>query len=69
MKGRIVHVSNKEIMPGYKGFDTTGQTFLGKTLVLATGTEDIFPTNIEGYKENWPGHMQVPLPSPPITPI
>ena len=60
LKTRIVRVSNPEIQPGYKGFeavDPSGQTFLGKKLILATGTEDILPTDIEGYKENWPEHM------------
>jgi thioredoxin reductase len=60
MKGRVVRVSKKEILPGYKGFEaveSAGQTFLGRKIILATGTEDILPTEIEGYKENWPVNM------------
>ncbi|KAK5988143.1 Thioredoxin reductase verT [Cladobotryum mycophilum] len=60
IKGRIVKVSNTEILPGYKGFeavDSSNQTYVGRKLVLATGTEDVLPTDIEGYKENWPAHI------------
>lgn len=60
VKGRITQISHTEILPGYKGFqavDSANQTFVGRKLVLATGTEDILPTDIEGYKENWPEHM------------
>ncbi|PTB62199.1 FAD/NAD(P)-binding domain-containing protein [Trichoderma citrinoviride] len=59
---KIVAVSNTEIVPGYKGFqavDSLNNTYLGRKLVLATGVEDVLPTDIEGYKENWPQHMQV----------
>lgn len=62
MDTKIVSVSNTEILPGYKGFqavDSSNNTYLGRKLVLAMGVEDILPTNIEGYKENWPQHMQV----------
>jgi gliotoxin/aspirochlorine biosynthesis thioredoxin reductase len=62
MKSRVVHISNTEILQGYKGFeavDSANQTFRGRKLVLATGTEDLIPTDdeVEGYKENWPEHM------------
>ncbi|TFB01497.1 putative thioredoxin reductase [Trichoderma ghanense] len=63
---KIVAVSNTEIVPGYKGFqavDSLNNTYLGRKLVLATGVEDVLPTDIEGYKENWPQHMQVSLPT------
>ncbi|KAK6333670.1 hypothetical protein TWF730_003854 [Orbilia blumenaviensis] len=43
----------------HKGFmvkSKSGQTWLGKTLVLAMGIKDIFPA-IEGYKENWPRNI------------
>ncbi|KAL7905952.1 hypothetical protein GGI35DRAFT_471444 [Trichoderma velutinum] len=62
MATKIVSVSNTEILPGYKGFravDSSNNTFLGRKLVMATGIEDILPTDIDGYKENWPQHMQV----------
>lgn len=57
---KIVAVSNTEVAPGYKGFqavDNLNNTYLGRKLVLATGVEDILPTDIEGYKENWPQHI------------
>ncbi|QYS99538.1 Pyr_redox_2 domain-containing protein [Trichoderma simmonsii] len=57
---KIVSVSNDEILPGYKGFqavDSANNTYFGRKLVLATGIEDILPTDIEGYKENWPQHI------------
>lgn len=60
VKSKIVQVEHTEILPGYKGFqavDSSNQTFVGRKLVLATGTEDILPTDIEGYQENWPSHM------------
>ncbi|KAL7929942.1 hypothetical protein V8C35DRAFT_314211 [Trichoderma chlorosporum] len=60
MNTKIVEVSNTEILPGYKGFqavDSSNKTFLGRKLVLATGIEDILPTDIDGYKENWPHHI------------
>ncbi|KAK6534123.1 hypothetical protein TWF281_005461 [Arthrobotrys megalospora] len=44
---------------GHKGFlvkSKTGQSWLGKTLVLAMGVKDIFPP-IKGYKENWPRNI------------
>ncbi|KAL2759305.1 hypothetical protein ACRALDRAFT_1067837 [Sodiomyces alcalophilus JCM 7366] len=60
VKSRIVQIARTEILPGYQGFqavDSLNQTFVGRKLVLATGTEDILPTDIEGYKENWPSHI------------
>lgn len=60
MKSKIMRISNVEILPGYQGFqaiDSSDQTFVGRKLVLATGTEDILPTDIEGYRDNWPAHM------------
>lgn len=43
----------------YEGFevcDSEGQTYAGKKLILATGSQDIMP-DIPGYKENWPEHI------------
>lgn len=37
--------------------DDNGAAWRGKKLILATGTVDVFPNDIEGYKENWPHHM------------
>lgn len=60
MQSKVVRISNAEILPGYKGFeavDGANQTFRGRKLVLATGTEDLLPADVEGYKDNWPEHM------------
>lgn len=59
-RGKITQVVHTDIVPGLKGFkaiDSAQKEFLGRKLVLATGTEDVLPTEIEGYKENWPTHM------------
>ncbi|KAL2135471.1 hypothetical protein VTI74DRAFT_8330 [Chaetomium olivicolor] len=60
MKSKVVRISNTEILPGYKGFeavDSANHTFQGRKLVLATGTEDLLPTDVEGYRDNWPEHI------------
>ncbi|TWU74039.1 hypothetical protein ED733_002385 [Metarhizium rileyi] len=57
---RVVQVSKLEVLPGYSGFqavDDNDQKFAGRKLVFATGAEDVLPTDIEGYKENWPSHI------------
>lgn len=56
----IVQLAHAEISPGYQGFwatDSTDRKFAGRKLILATGVEDVLPTDIEGYKENWGTHM------------
>lgn len=56
----IASVAQIEVEPGYMGFkavDSCNHTYLGRKLVLATGTEDVLPTNFVGYRENWPDHM------------
>jgi thioredoxin reductase len=43
----------------YSGFevtDSSGTTYQGRKLILATGSKDILPS-IEGYVENWPSHI------------
>ncbi|KAF2092851.1 FAD/NAD(P)-binding domain-containing protein [Rhizodiscina lignyota] len=60
VKSKVVRIQNSEILPGYKGFvavDSNNQTFVGRKLVLATGSEDVLPPHIEGYKENWPSNI------------
>ncbi|KOS23049.1 Bifunctional thioredoxin reductase/thioredoxin [Escovopsis weberi] len=60
VRSKIVKVAPAEILPGYKGFeavDSANVTYRGKKLVLATGTEDVLPTDIEGYADNWPSHI------------
>nr|A0A1U9YHZ1.1 RecName: Full=Thioredoxin reductase verT; AltName: Full=Verticillin biosynthesis cluster protein T [Clonostachys rogersoniana]AQZ42157.1 putative thioredoxin reductase [Gliocladium sp.] len=57
---KITDIANTDVAPGLKGFkavDFTKKEFFGRKLVLATGTEDVLPTHIEGYKENWPVHI------------
>lgn len=60
VRSTIIQVSNTDVAPDLKGFkvvDNTQTEFLSRKLVLATGVEDVLPTEIEGYKENWPTHM------------
>lgn len=45
--------------------DEKGRKWEGKKLVLATGSAEVLPDDIEGYKENWASHMYVShVPSP-----
>ncbi|OAK98813.1 FAD/NAD(P)-binding domain-containing protein [Phaeosphaeriaceae sp. SRC1lsM3a] len=59
---KIVSASKKLLDMGkekYDGFevkDSTGATYAGKKIILATGSRDVFP-DIEGYAENWPSHI------------
>ncbi|KAF2143180.1 uncharacterized protein K452DRAFT_296965 [Aplosporella prunicola CBS 121167] len=56
----IVSVQNTEVEPGYLGFKAVGSnnnTFAGRKLILATGTEDVLPDHIEGFLDNWPEHI------------
>ncbi|KAK5095956.1 hypothetical protein LTS08_007838 [Lithohypha guttulata] len=44
---------------GHEGFkieSREGETWYGKTLALATGVRDLFPS-LEGYRENWPRNI------------
>lgn len=56
----ITHATKKQIGEDhYDGFevrDSNDKTYLGKKLILATGSKDIMP-DIPGYKENWPEHI------------
>ncbi|KAJ4991263.1 thioredoxin reductase [Stagonosporopsis vannaccii] len=57
---KITHATKKQIGEDkYDGFevrDSNDKTYLGKKLILATGSKDIMP-DIPGYKENWPHHI------------
>jgi thioredoxin reductase len=46
----------KDQYAGFEVKDTTGTTYHGRKLILATGSKDIMPA-IAGYKENWPEHI------------
>jgi thioredoxin reductase len=56
----ITHATKKLLGTSqYSGFevkDSTGATYQGRKLILATGSKDIMPS-IEGYVENWPSHI------------
>ncbi|KAF2463383.1 FAD/NAD(P)-binding domain-containing protein [Lindgomyces ingoldianus] len=58
-KATIKFAAKKVLEGNYEGFevkDENGTTFLGRKLILATGSRDVFP-DIEGYMENWPSHI------------
>ncbi|KAF2651902.1 FAD/NAD(P)-binding domain-containing protein [Lophiostoma macrostomum CBS 122681] len=48
--------TEKETYDGFELTDSDGNKYEGRKLILATGSRDVFP-EIEGYKENWPGHI------------
>ncbi|KAJ4338409.1 hypothetical protein N0V87_003952 [Didymella glomerata] len=56
----ITHATKKSIgEEKYSGFeikDSSDKTYLGRKLILATGSKDMFPP-IPGYAENWPSHI------------
>lgn len=57
---QVQHASQVDIGDGYMGYQLTDihdNIYQGRKLILALGSEDVLPTNIEGYKENWPSHM------------
>lgn len=59
-KVKVVDVVSGELADYENGFvvvDQDGAETAGQKIVLATGTEDVLPTDIEGYAENWPNHM------------
>ncbi|KAF2808512.1 FAD/NAD(P)-binding domain-containing protein [Mytilinidion resinicola] len=56
---KIIDAVQKETASGFPGFeirDENGEAYVGRKLVLATGSRDVFPA-IEGFGENWPGHI------------
>ncbi|KAF3043376.1 hypothetical protein E8E12_002181 [Didymella heteroderae] len=56
----ITHATKKlvgeEKYDGFEVKDSEKKTYLGRKLILATGSKDIFP-DIPGYRENWPSHI------------
>jgi thioredoxin reductase len=56
----ITHAAKKALGSAqYSGFevtDSSGVTYHGRKLILATGSKDIMP-DIVGYVENWPSHI------------
>lgn len=56
----IAHATKKQIGEDkYDGFevrDSNDNAYVGKKLILATGSKDIMP-DTPGYKENWPQHI------------
>lgn len=58
-KGDVIRLTKATLDSGYQGFeveDASARKWQSKKLVLAMGSEDIFP-DIEGYAENWPENM------------
>ncbi|KAF2279457.1 FAD/NAD(P)-binding domain-containing protein [Westerdykella ornata] len=54
---KSAHLGSRE--REYDGFeveDSTGKTYQGRKLILATGSQDVLP-GIPGYAENWPSHI------------
>ena len=43
----------------FQAVDTSGEIWLGRKLLFATGMEDVFPA-LDGYEENYPTRMCVP---------
>lgn len=37
--------------------DKEGQKWNGRKVVLAMGSKEVLPTDVQGYKENWPHNM------------
>ncbi|WVN90666.1 uncharacterized protein L203_105908 [Cryptococcus depauperatus CBS 7841] len=57
---QIQKASQVDIGSGYMGYqvvDANDVVYHGRKLILATGSEDILPTDIDGYQENWPSHI------------
>lgn len=57
--GEAVRLAKKVFPNGYHGFeieDEGGTVWIGRKLVLAMGSRDVFP-NINGYAENWGQNM------------
>lgn len=57
--GEVVRVVKKKLANGYRGFaieDEGEKVWVGRKLVLAMGSRDVFP-DIIGYAENWPQNM------------
>ncbi|KAI1626533.1 thioredoxin reductase glit [Exophiala viscosa] len=41
----------------FEALDRDGRKWHGRKIVLATGSVEVLPTNIPGYKENWPQNI------------
>ena len=57
---QVQNASQVDIGDGYMGYQLTDiddNIYQSRKLILALGSEDVLPPNIEGYKENWPSHM------------
>lgn len=54
-----VRLAKKELPNAFHGFEIEekrGMVWVGRKLVLAMGSRDVFP-DINGYAENWPQNM------------
>lgn len=45
----------------FEATDGEGRKWVGRKVVLATGSVEVLPAEIPGYKENWPQNMYVLL--------
>ena len=48
----------------FEALDATGSVCLGRKVLLSSGVEKTIP-NIDGYRDNYPARMLVPLSLPP----
>lgn len=44
----------------FEAGDSQGRNWRGRKVILATGSLEVLPTDIPGYRENWPQNMWVP---------
>lgn len=58
-QAKIASAKKLEEHGHFEAVDEQGRKWTGKKLILATGSTDTLPSNIEGYRENWPDHMYV----------
>ncbi|KAK2616704.1 hypothetical protein QQS21_000316 [Conoideocrella luteorostrata] len=57
---KVQQASQADVGSGYMGYQAVDEieiAYQGRKLILATGSEDVLPTNIDGYRENWPSHI------------
>ncbi|KAI9696631.1 MAG: hypothetical protein M1820_008080 [Bogoriella megaspora] len=46
-----------EHFPGFIAEDQNGKQYSGRSVVLAMGSSDVFPSDIAGYSDNWPRNI------------
>ncbi|KAG9768419.1 hypothetical protein KCU88_g7209, partial [Aureobasidium melanogenum] len=48
---------NAGISSYFEAVDSQGHNWRGRKVILATGSTEVLPTDIPGYKENWPQNI------------